>query len=124
MCITMKRFFIQLLAKAVSRGGNLLLNIGPKGDGIFDSREEAILAGITSWTKKNGESIYHASKTMLSLQSWGVTTLGKDKLYLHVFNWLSNGRLYLGELLNKTGDHYSQKIHPGHLVIRQYKRLN
>jgi alpha-L-fucosidase len=99
-------FFVQLLAKAVSRGGNLLLNIGPKGDGTFDTKDKEILNGISVWTKKNGESIYQAGKTPLPLQSWGVTTSGKDKIYLHVFNWPSNGRLSLGGLLNQTGSPY------------------
>ena len=33
--------FIRLLANAVSRGGNLLMNIGPRGDGSFDSKDLA-----------------------------------------------------------------------------------
>lgn len=99
-------FFVQLLAKAVSRGGNLLLNIGPKGDGTFDSKDQVILDGISTWTKQNGESIYQASKTRLPLQSWGVTTMGKDKIYLHVFNWPANRRLSLGGLSGTTGTPY------------------
>lgn len=99
-------FFVQLLAKAVSRGGNLLLNIGPDGHGNFDIKDQAILDGIATWIKKNGESIAQASKTPLPLQSWGVTTMGKDKIYLHVFNWPSNHLLSLGGLSGQTGTPY------------------
>ena len=35
--------FIRLLASAASRGGNLLMNIGPKGDGAFDEKDMTIL---------------------------------------------------------------------------------
>src|SRR5262249_3204412 len=35
--------FIRLLAKASARGGNLLMNIGPRGDGTFDPKDVAIL---------------------------------------------------------------------------------
>ena len=90
--------FVQLLANAVSRGGNLLMNIGPKGDGAFDTKDITILQGIGQWTDKNRESIYNAGKSSLPLQSWGVSTMQGNKLYLHVFNWPKDGRLYVGGL--------------------------
>ena len=90
--------FIRLLASAASRGGNLLMNIGPKGDGTFDKPDLAILNGIGKWMHKNDESIYGTRASSLPLQSWGVSTLRKNKLYLHVFNWPSNGKLYVGGL--------------------------
>lgn len=90
--------FIKLLASATSRGGNLLMNIGPKGDGSFDKKDLSILKGIGSWLKKNGESIYLAKKSSLPFQSWGVSTLKNNKLYLHVFNWPTDGKLYVGGL--------------------------
>lgn len=90
--------FIQLLANAASRGGNLLMNIGPKGDGTFDERDLVILNGIGQWMSKNGESIYATTISPLPLQNWGVSTQKKDKLYLHVFNWPADGRLYVGGL--------------------------
>jgi len=90
--------FIRLIASAASRGGNLLMNIGPKGDGSFDVKDITILQGIGRWMKKNGESIYGTTASSLPLQSWGVTTLKKNKLYLHVFNWPTDGKLYVGGL--------------------------
>lgn len=99
-------FFIQLLAKAASRNGNLLLNIGPKGDGSFDTKDSKILSGIEKWVSKNSESIYKAHKTSLPLQSWGVTTQSDNKLYLHVFNWPKDGKLYVGGLKSKLDNAY------------------
>jgi len=99
-------FFIQLLAKAASRNGNLLLNIGPKGDGSFDAKDSKILSGIEKWVSKNSESIYKAHKTSLPLQSWGVTTQSDNKLYLHVFNWPKDGKLYVGGLKSKLDNAY------------------
>ncbi len=52
---------IQLLIKIVSRGGNLLMNIGPGPDGDWDPEAYKRLEGIGQWMKINGESIY-ASK--------------------------------------------------------------
>ncbi|MDF2193310.1 alpha-L-fucosidase [Paraflavitalea sp. CAU 1676] len=91
-------FFIQLMAKSASRGGNLLMNIGPKGDGTFDARDVAILQGIGDWVKKNYESVGGAGASGMPLQNWGVTTRKDKKLYLHVFQWPQNGRLQVGSM--------------------------
>jgi len=91
-------FFIRLLAKAASKGGNLLMNIGPKGDGEFDAKDLKILDGIGKWMSKYGESIYGAKASSLPLQSWGVATQKGNKLYLHVFEWPADGKLIVGGL--------------------------
>ncbi|HEY0677663.1 MAG TPA: alpha-L-fucosidase [Chitinophagaceae bacterium] len=90
--------FVRLFASAVSRGGNLLMNIGPKGDGTFDEKDKNILKGISSWINKNRESIYEVKKSPLPMQSWGVTTANSKKVYLHVFDWPADGKLYVGGL--------------------------
>ena len=92
--------FIRLLASAASRGGNLLMNIGPKGNGTFDDKDLAILNGIGKWMQKYGESIYGTGASPLPVQSWGVSTLKENKLYLHVFNWPVDGKLYVGGLIS------------------------
>lgn len=90
--------FIYLLAKAASRGGNLLMNIGPRGDGKIDDKDQKILKGISDWMQKNGESIYGTQKSPLALQNWGVCTQKETRLYLHVFNWPKNEKLVVGGL--------------------------
>jgi alpha-L-fucosidase len=96
--------FIHLLASAASRGGNLLMNIGPKGDGTFDQKDTRILDGIGAWLQKNGESIYGTQASPLPLQNWGVSTVKGNKLYLHVFNWPDNGNLYVGGLISRISN--------------------
>ncbi|WP_121810454.1 alpha-L-fucosidase [Mucilaginibacter kameinonensis] len=49
---------VQLLVKIVSRGGNLLMNIGPGPDGDWDPVAYERLQGISRWMKINGEGIY------------------------------------------------------------------
>jgi len=98
--------FIQLLASAASRGGNLLMNIGPKGDGAFDTKDLSILKGIGDWLQKNGESIYDTKASPLPLQNWGVSTLKNNKLYLHVFNYPPDGKLYIGGLKSQVEKAY------------------
>lgn len=50
---------IEKLVDIVSKGGNLLLNIGPSPDGTFDSVAYSRLKDIGSWMKQNGRSIYN-----------------------------------------------------------------
>lgn len=90
--------FIKLLANAASRGGNLLLNIGPMGNGVFDPKDQRILDSLAIWTKQYGSSIYATKKSPIPFQSWGVATQKKEKVYLHVFSWPKDGRLYVGGL--------------------------
>ncbi|MDR3459598.1 MAG: alpha-L-fucosidase [Verrucomicrobiae bacterium] len=94
--------FIQLLAKCAARGGNLLLNIGPMGDGNIDPKDVAILQGIGDWWKVNGESIRGTTRTPLPVQTWGESTRKGNTLYLHVFNWPTNGRLVVGGLKSEV----------------------
>lgn len=47
-----------LLIESVSKGGNLLLNVGPTGRGTFDHRAQAALKNMGEWMKVNSRSIY------------------------------------------------------------------
>jgi len=92
--------FIQLLAKAAARGGNVLLNIGPMGNGEFDPHDVAILQGIAAWWRVNGQSIRGTTRTPLPVQTWGESTRKGNILYLHVLDWPANGRLVIGGLVS------------------------
>jgi len=90
--------FIQLLAKAKAMGGNILLNIGPKGDGSFDEPDVDILKGMGLWMTKNKESVMGVDPSPLPRQQWGVITKRKSTLYLHVFNRPKGELLTVGGL--------------------------
>jgi len=49
---------INILADVVSKGGNLLLNVGPKADGTIPEIQKERLIGLGKWLEKNGEAIY------------------------------------------------------------------
>jgi hypothetical protein len=90
--------FIRLLAKAAARGGNLLMNIGPMGDGKFAPEDVLILDAIGKWWSVNGASIRGTERTPLAPQMWGESTFKGNSLYLHVFQWPSDGHLLVGGL--------------------------
>ena len=93
--------FIRLLAKSAARGGNMLMNMGPMGNGRIDPKDIPIFQGIGRWMQVNSESIRGTTRTPLAVQSWGESTRKGNTLYLHVFDWPKDGKLVVGGL--KTG---------------------
>ena len=49
---------VHLLADIVSKNGNLLLNVGPRGDGTIPDAARDTLLAVGGWLKTNGEAIY------------------------------------------------------------------
>lgn len=91
-------FFIVLLAKAAEKGGNLLLNVGPMGNGLMAPEDLAVLEGVGRWMQVNGDSIYGTTHTPLPPQSWGHVTRKTNDLFLHVTHWPVNGQIEVGGL--------------------------
>jgi len=76
---------IQLLVKIVSRGGNLLMNIGPGPDGDWDPEAYKRLEGIGQWMKINGEGIY-SSRAIAPFSEQNVYyTQSKDQKNVYAF---------------------------------------
>lgn len=90
--------FIRLLASAASKGGNILMNVGPMGNGKWNDRDVDIFKGVGDWLKIYGEAIYGNEKTDIPVPQWGVTTQKNDIIYAHVYDWPKNGKLVVGGL--------------------------
>ena len=90
--------FVELLAKAAARGGNVLLNVGPMGNGKIDPKDVAILEGVGAWMKGNRESIRGTEESPLPVQAWGESTRRGNTLYLHVLSWPRKGKIVVGGL--------------------------
>lgn len=96
---------IRNLVDIASKGGNYLLNIGPKPDGTFPQESIQRLSDIGKWMKVNSEAIYVTKANPLAEVNWGrITTKETAKgttLYLTVFEWPKDGKLDVPGLENK-----------------------
>lgn len=76
---------IKKLVECVSKGGNLLLNVGPDARGNIPEESIERLAEIGKWMKKNGESIYGCGKAGIEKPDFGRVTRHGNHLYFHVY---------------------------------------
>ncbi|MCK5210771.1 MAG: alpha-L-fucosidase, partial [Cyclobacteriaceae bacterium] len=93
---------ISRLVEVVSKGGNYLLNIGPRGDGTIPEASIKVLNEVGSWMEMNSESIYETTASPLPFQSWGFCTARDSQLYLHVLRWPESGELEVTGLKNQV----------------------
>lgn len=95
---------IRNLLDIAAKGGNYLLNVGPKADGTIPEESIARLKEVGAWMKVNGEAIYGSKGSPLPQQDWGRCTRkekdGATTLYLSVFDWPVNGMLEVKGLKN------------------------
>ena len=82
---------IKMLVDSVSKGGNMLLNVGPTARGEFDYRAMNALKGIGDWMHFNSRSIYGCTAAPAELKcpedcrfTYNPKT---NRLYVHVFSW-------------------------------------
>jgi alpha-L-fucosidase len=96
---------ISTLVDIASKGGNFLLNIGPKPTGEFPQESIDRLKIIGQWMHTNSSAIYGTTASPFKQLDWGRCTkkvsAKSATLYLHVFNWPTNGSLFLPGLSNK-----------------------
>ena len=76
---------IKKLVECVSKGGNMILNVGPDAKGRIPGESLDRLAQIGRWMKDNGESIYGCGRSGLPKPDMGRTTRKGRHLYFHLF---------------------------------------
>lgn len=97
---------IHNLCDIASKGGNYLLNVGPKPDGTFPQQSTDTLRKIGAWLKINGESIYATKASPIAPLTWGRCTRKENNnnttLYFSVFDWPKDGKLIVPGLSNEV----------------------
>ena len=80
-----------LLIETVSKGGNLLLNVGPTARGTFDYRADNTLAEMGEWMKYNSRSIYNCTQAPDEFEAPDNTILTynpeTNRLYVHLLDY-------------------------------------
>lgn len=103
---TTKALILELVQN-VSRDGNYLLNIGPKGNGTVPNESITKLDSIGNWMNTFSSSIYGATRSPFTSEpAWGLYTKKSGKLYTQVFVWPANGLLKVPSLTNTINKIY------------------
>jgi alpha-L-fucosidase len=116
---------VQMLVDHVSKGGNLLMNVGPTARGEFDTRALDRFRAYGDWLRRHGRSIYGcgpAPEQFQTPQDCRLTySQEKNRLYVHVFNWPFQrlhmegmaGRVEYAQLLNDGSEVGIEEKKPG-----------
>jgi len=103
---------LELLIESVSKGGNLLLNVGPTARGTFDFRAQERLKAMGEWMKVNSRSIYNCTEAPAGFTAPANTLLTYNpvtkRLYVHLLAY-PMGRLTLPNMADKVK--YVQFLH-------------
>lgn len=76
---------ITILAEITGKGGNLLLDIGPREDGTIPEEQVRILKEIGKWTKKHWEAVFDTRQGIPEGHFHGPTSLSADSTVLYLF---------------------------------------
>lgn len=76
---------IRKLVECTSKGGNMILNVGPDAKGNIPKESVKILREIGQWMKKNQESVYGCGICELPKPEWGRYTQKGNVIYAHVY---------------------------------------
>ena len=119
---------VRMLVDTISKGGNLLLNVGPTGRGELESKAVDRLREIGAWMRLHGRSIYGCTASSFPPPPDCRYTQSGNRLYLHLFAWPIQhvhleglaGKVEYAQLLNDASEitmHvHESKQHP-HAVM-------
>ena len=117
---------VQMLIGVVSRGGNLLLNVGPTGRGVFDDRALHCLSEMGEWMKWHSRSIYGCTAAPEEFQTPEDCRLTynpeTNRMYVHLFTYPFRhlhldgfaGKVEYAQLLNDASEVRFHQPRAGH----------
>jgi alpha-L-fucosidase len=78
------RQLVHTLCEVAGRGGNLLLSVGPMGDGRLPQEAIERLDGVERWMSRNAESIVGTTPGLEPWQWYGPSTRRDNVVYAHL----------------------------------------
>jgi len=111
---------VRMLVDSVSKGGNMLLNVGPNARGEFQPEAIETLRGIGEWMRLHNRAIYGCTASEFTPPPDCRYTQNGNRLYLHVFAWPFGhlhlpglaGRVEYAQLLNDASEIRMSVIDP------------
>lgn len=85
LCYKEPSLLVRKLVECVSKGGNMILNIGPDARGNLNRPTLDTLRFMGEWMKKNQESIYGCGCAGIPKPEWGRYTRNGNMIYAHIF---------------------------------------
>jgi len=76
---------INMLIETRAKGGNLLLNVGPKPDGELQAEQEALLREVALWNLVNQEAIHNVRPWEITKEGGILFTQSKDRRAVFAF---------------------------------------
>ncbi len=96
------RQIVRMLCECISKGGNLLISIGPDAEGNIPKETEESMLALGEWTGKYAEAVYPTEKGPGTEYFLGGSTLSKDKRTMYLFCYdRPNGFLMMNGIRNK-----------------------
>ena len=87
---------VRNVVATVARGGTYLFNVGPDGKGEIPAAGSHFLREAGKWIQKYPQVIYAAGSSPWGhALPWGDVTTKDNSLFLSVFDWPQDGKLYL-----------------------------
>lgn len=78
------QMLVRKLVECVSKGGNMILNVGPDANGRFNAESCRLLDEIGAWMSVNSESIYGCGSADVPKPDWGWYTKKSGRIYAHI----------------------------------------
>ena len=88
---------LEMLIRGAGGDGNILLNVGPRPDGVIDPAQANLLKSVGDWLASNGEAIYGTRGGPWKPTSAVASTRKDHTIYLHILK-PGNGRIELPAL--------------------------
>ena len=76
---------ITIFTDVIAKGGNLLLDIGPKSDGSIPAEAIHVLKELGAWNQRNGEAVFNTLGGLPNGHFYGPSTLSSDSTTLYLF---------------------------------------
>jgi len=77
---------LEMVIRCASGDGNVLLNVGPRSDGVIDPEQASRLKEVGDWLAQYGESIYGTRGGPFKPGTYGGSTYRGNTVYVHILN--------------------------------------